>query len=590
MNNAIIEVNRDFHLTEPINQVRELLNHAKLNSPAQYSDYFGGLSERMRASTELQLHSTSGFLNQNILRPLMGATYAYKLIRPGRLTIEAISETYRVGFGAGKDLKNVPEALQEHWDKAQTSINNIANLARKENPLDTMTSFEKLLEYTDSPFVHRYSRHDIEFNKELGHQNSPMNKMAQWLMGMVDRNTMHMAYMPAFRQEFKKLTGEQFSSKKFNTDPNYAETYKKEIKEAGAIGNRAAGQWKNISVKGAGRYKIQLPVGSVKATSGYAPILTYMGSFGALEAAMYQKGFRDMLQGESPAARASGFKQAMTIFSAGMGYGLGVSAEFLLMGYGIQSLIIKDKYDIFGSADEEAELDALWKETTDELWKIMTPKGTVQQVVSNASFLVTSKYSGASRGLAILSAGLYKEMVKGGKVTETKEELNMLEGFIAKMANATPEDIDDITRGGLYFQGTFDAGDFSEQMLQHVKLGFETIRDFPPDFWKAYEAGDIKGMNSKFREELRYIEALNSAQKLFFMFKGAQFPGQRHIDEYLRGMSERYDVNQADITNYRKLVFPKAQEFPKAPVVRPTPAGEGTAPEYEEERQIGIFD
>ena len=106
---------------------------------------------------------------------------------------------------------------------------------------------------TDSPFLHKYSRHDVEFGKDVGGQNGLLNRLSNWGLGAVDRNTLFMAYMPAFTKEFKSITGKEFSYSEVKK-PEYQKKYKQAILDAAAIGDRAASQWKNVSEIAGGTY------------------------------------------------------------------------------------------------------------------------------------------------------------------------------------------------------------------------------------------------------------------------------------------------------------------------------------------------
>ena len=559
----IKQVNRDFHFTQEINNVRELLKDAKNKLPKEYDMYFDALSGRMRDAVGLHLNMHASMVNSELLAPLMQSVYSASLLRPGRLIAELGTESIRVGVGAAERIQDLPNTFKSIFDKSATNIVKTRNavdkiftkeLAEKES-IDT--ALNTILEMTDSPFIHKYSRHDVEFGKDVGGQNGLLNRLSNWGLGAVDRGTLFMAYMPAFTKEFKSITGKEFSYTDIKK-PEYQKKYKQAILDASAIGDRAASQWKNVSVKGQGRTAILTPFGGVKASSEFAPILTFMGSFGYLETAMYQKSVRDALSGESASTKALGAKNAASILTAGVAYGTAIGAEILITKYLMDKQIIQqsESDDKMNQYNQDAELLKLNDEFNEEMQKIFTVKGVQKQMVSNSAFLLTSKYSAASRALLMVAGGAYdewsksaassKEMNSSQKIEAIKENDTWLREILEAEEGTTTAKA--LIRGGLYATPTVKPGKVAEQMLPHLDNMMNTmLQEFPKAFWDWYAEGNAtqvtgaRQTHEKYRDELQFANLAQQGLRMYFMMRGTAAPGDRLVERYYNEMMKRYD-------------------------------------------------
>ena len=582
--NRIVEVNRDYHLSETINSFKSLMLNSKLNSGEQYHIHYDALMKRMKDAVELQLTSTDavglGFLNT---RNLMQANYHLKLLRPGRLATEFFSENFRMlsALERGRDL---PQMFTAWSDRASTNMRNISGnfigLGSKERYVKRDGSFgttmENLMDYGDSPFMQKFNRHDVEYSKELGGRPSGyISKVNNYLLGLNDRNTMHMAFMPAFRAEFKRLSGKEFNSKEFNTNEGYRNQYENFIKESIAIGNREAGKWKNIGVKGAGRTEIRIPFGTVQMTGRYknaGPLLTYMGSFGALEAAMYQKGMRDMMIGESLSTRANGLKQSAGIFSAGVSYGIGTSAEYLLMEHFINKQLLNNELQGMEFSNENdrqkflnANNEILNKDLQIKLNRLMPydytyyektgkirPSNSLKtQTIGNAGFLMTTKYSQLGRTSMILTAYGLQQLAPGEQDILDGNINNFLWNEMASLG-ITKENIGDFVGSTLYSKPTGDISDIAASYLPHIENMQQTVANFGDEFFAGYNAlfanenTDGKKVDEfiqKNKEKFAVLNMLNQTQKMLLMLTGTQLAGQKMIDGYVETQFNIFNID-----------------------------------------------
>ena len=586
--NRVKDVNRDFHFTQPVNKVRELIKESKLVAGDGYNNYFTAINNRMKNAVGLQLQSHTSFLNTEVLSPIMRGLYSSRLFRVGRIITEAVTETGRVFIGASERISDLPGAFRNAAENASSNINKLRNMSdnlidKDLKGADINTSMQTILKLTDSQFLNRYSRHDIEFSKEIGAQGGLFNRVSNWALGAVDRNTLHLAFMPAFKGEFKKITGEEFNYSKIK-DPAYQKKHKQAILDAAAIGDRAAMQWKNISVKGAGRTKIRTPwKGGVSSTSEFAPLLTFMGNFGYLEVSMAQKSIRDMVAGESRQTKLQGAQGFAAIMGAGIAYGMATTAEYLVNKYLIKKMVITNSYDDdkMGKYNEDRELLALKREFQEEWDKMFTTKGIKKQVFSNSIFLVNSKYSAASRALAMFTAGAYDEYLKtkgkadGMSSKEIQSELLESESFFRELLEV--EDGISTSRAlikeGLYANPTTDVGTILEGMIPHIDNLMNQLSEANEAYQKFRAEGKIydpetySAEHEKFRDEIQAENLLMNALRLYFTFRGTAIPMDKMIQQYYDEMMNRYDKNVInfqdvkDDASYNKRRFPKRNRF-----------------------------
>ena len=596
-NNRTIEVLRDYHLSATINQVKQTLLQSKINSEMKvnelgesaasegsgsFSIHYDALMKRMKDAVELQLTGVDpiGFGPLNS-KNLMQANYHLKLLRPGRVATEFFSENYRMMFAAER-LRDYPQAFEAWGSRTNTNMMKVSGLGfnKKDRYIredgSYGTTMENLMDFTNSPFVHKFNRHDVEYNKDLGGKPSGyIAKVNNWLLGMNDRNTMHMAFMPAFRAEFKRLTGKEFNSSEFNTNVEYRNSFKEQIKESAAIGDREAGKWKNIAVKGAGRTEIRVPFGTVKVTGRFknsTPILTYMGSFGALEAAMFQKSMRDFMIGESASKRADGAKTAAGIFSAGIGYGLGVSAEFLLMNYGYEKIKLNNELEGMSFTNEDdrqqwldANNAALDKDLQIQINRLLPydlhhykKTGEIKmsnslksQTIGNAGFLMTTKYSQLGRTAMILTAYGTQQYAPSEDDVEAQNLDRFLWKEMAQMG-ITKENIGDFVSKTMYTSPTGDVGDIAQMYLPQIQTAMEIVQGFDEDFMESvdiiFNAEDVDGERAiEFiqanKEKFAVLNVLNQLQKSYLMLSGTQLPGQKAINEYVETQFNIWNVD-----------------------------------------------
>jgi len=540
LTDAVQQVNRDYHLTDAFGKMGETINNVKNNWGKEKVDglnkFADAVQNRMIDAAKFQFESTPGTIAQKF----MGATYAYKLGRLVRVPIEMGTEVYRVNLAVGNKYSPgiiIRSGLDRMNKNLINSKNKLYSFLRSETKLEDLSSgikyekeytvFDELLQQTNSPYLHKFNRWQIEGGYDMN--NVMANKgviagMAQYALGMPDRMTIHMAWMPRFMAEFKEITGEKFSYEKYSEDASYKKNNHKAILEAASVGDRTAQMYKNTSMKGQQRTKLRTfnplellqknPKSGlnyyVDANSWAAPYLTYMSTFGALESAMFSKSISDAYNGIN-ANKGDAIRAGVSIFSAGVGYGLMTQIEYL-------SGALTYAQQVYGDDSEEA------KAKSDELAKVMTWEGLGTQILSNAVFLNTTKYTQTARVTALSLAGIFTSMSDSDEVKE----------FANKMTNK-------ILMGDPMLAEKYgDKTQILKDLVPNIAFALEVIADNVGNINDFGEFYDAELDSDKKRVELwKLVESVNDLQKLYFMMKfGTQIFGQKYVDQYIRKEQE----------------------------------------------------
>ena len=535
LTDAVQQVNRDYHLTDAFGKMGETINNVKNNWGKEKVDglnvFADAVQNRMIDAAKLQFESTPGTIAQKF----MGATYAYKLARAWRLPIEMLTEVYRINTAVGN--KYSPEIIMKSGlDRVNKTLINAKNklysFLRSDTKLEDLSSgvkyekeytvFDKLLQQTNSPYIHKFNRWQIEGQYDMN--NVMANKgvvagMAQYALGLPDRTTIHMAWMPRFMAEFKAITGEKFSYEKYSEDASYGKNNHKAILEAASIGDRAAQMYKNTSMKGQQRTKIRTfnPLKGKNAFNYYvdanraaAPYLTYMSTFGALESAMFSKSISDSYNGIN-SAKGDGVRAAVGIFSAGVGYGLMTQIEYQYGAY-------RYNQSVYGEDSEEAH------EKAKEIAKIITPEGIGTQILANAAFLNLTKFSQTARLVALSTAGMISQS------TTDKDLKVKLDEYTNKILMGDP----------MLAEKYGDKTQILKDLVPNIHYGLGVITDNVGNINDFGEFYDAELDSDKKRVELwKLVESVNDLQKLYFMLNfGTQIFGQKYVDKQIRKEQE----------------------------------------------------
>ena len=541
-NNVVRKTNREYYLGNTINEVQSIFKEARHpdNTTLSGQTIITAVEGRIKDAVDLHLNEAN-WIGKSTMQKVLGYAYGVKLLRPGRLLVEAAVEPIRVGVGA-TPVTDIPEFMRDSYEQGRSNALSLVTFNNKlfgiGPKIDTKSTFQKLIEITDSPYLIKNNRWSMEYSTELTNDNGFMNRQAQFFHGLTDRNTLYMAYMPAFRHHFKKTTGENFNYSEFNNNPEYASKFEQAIIESSAFGDRSAGQWKNIALKGQGRTKVRMPFyQQISSKEKFViPSLTFMSSFGALESAMYSKGIRDIYRGETAADKIDGLKRSTSIFTMGVSYGLGVTAEFITYKYGAEylHLLNKEENDWFGEGGQDnieftKKKDQIVNDYKLEIKRLYSPEYLVKSSILNASFLARTRYSQASTILLSIGGGLLWSM---GDADDKKQVVKTLGdvGFIKPTKGNTDE------FANIFLPSIQEVLNIIQKDLPAMMDRREKFSNLPEEAW-----------NKEYMEDLLLLNQIHTISRLYFMFNGTAMMGDKQMKKYLDGEFATFGFNWTDI-------------------------------------------
>jgi len=542
---SVVESSRDFFMTPIVGETTSILNSSirkaqEMNSP-NTETYLSAY--KLRLQDALQLHFDANYeraFGDKLIGTTSSASYAGRLVRPWRVGIEYLTETYRVGIGAG--TKETPAVfIKEHFDRLRVAYNKIASVPSAIGSMvkgegfkldKTKTTTNELLEFTKSPYFQRFNRFSIEGNYDMIgniYQSGLVKSLSDYAISAPDRATMHLAWQPTFRVEFERITGDKFSDKTFREDPSYRELYRDEIFDAAAIADREAGKWKNAAIKGQARTMIPTPFGKISAinTSTMANIATYMSSFGALESAMFGKSVRDVAFGSDSRSRIKSFQVGFTQFSAGVGYSTATAAEYMYAQY-----VLAGSNPDLSQQERVAAQDEIRQQYND----LFTPAGLLKSVQSNAAFLATSKYGAFGRSAVLLTAAMAQDII--GEDTTIKDVLPdfIPEGFTGD--EPISKWVEDFTQRAYLtspvdLQGYGRGVDYINSLAPMIGFGLDVTYDGIDAIRNSVEAfGDDKAnfVNPEDRQKAVVFDTMVKLTNVLLLTQGTQIPFSKEIN------------------------------------------------------------
>ncbi|MBC8437130.1 hypothetical protein H8D85_02280, partial [bacterium] len=543
-NDSVTQVNRDYHFTPAIQKLSSILNGAlstadKHNSTA---DHINALKETFKTGVQGLFHTTfKNDLFSKAVQKGFSFTYAYKLARIWKNFIgDFIADSVKMNI-KGMNKYSAEILIRGAKERAYVNMKKIGKFLRLStgNPANNLTTFDKLLNISKSPFLMRYNKHLIEGSTDIG--SSTKGGLADFMMGFGDRNTVHMIWMPKFMSEFKKNTGEKFNYNKFNSDPSYAEKHKKAIKEASAVADSLSIQWKDTPVKTARRADIQLPFGTaVDINSQWAPFLTYMTNYGFQEAMQTAMGLSKMKYGlgnifrgnfkEGRSETWEGFRELTAVTVTGVGYGIIIGVEYSLTMMSLAAL---------SGDDDEYEK---WRQ---KALDSVNGNAILKHIVSHFSFLLSSKYGQASRTMLLSFLGY---IVKNKMVNKEQEEwINKKTRELFYSNPITWDKYGNLNYGveaiapplAMFFDISSNLGDNFKNWLNLLKEQSEYMGDAEG----VYRDADTE--QGKYRPELKWTKLGFSIAQFWFITKGMKIPIQKEVERTINHFDKIYDKSSS---------------------------------------------
>jgi len=285
--------------------------------------------------------------------------------------------------------------------------------------------------------------------------------------------------------------------------------------------------------------------------------MTYMGNFGAQEIAMFQRGLKNILRAESPKDKGLAMREVMSIGTSGIMYGTLSAASYGYMNYLYQRQALENQLEDPKFADQTdyiksqiSQLDVDWGKQYKDL---TSPDHIYQQTITNAMFLMNSKYSSTVKMTMAGSVGLIDAWIgddnknfvdAGGQPSVYQEYSEMAKEWMQTVTYArTPDDV----------------GGIAELMLPQLDAFFDVFYDQAPrEFWDYMDSGIYRpDKHEEFKEEINALTwSTNILKMLQFTGGGRPIPLIKDLDMALRNWDKIYGV---DVKEYQEFLD-KAQD------------------------------
>ena len=176
-------------------------------------------------------------------------------------------------------------------------------------------------------------------------------------------------------------------------------------------------------------------------------------------------------------------------------------------------------------------------------------------MISNSAFLVSAKYSSASRALMMVAGGTYdtwlnsaaaaKEMNRDQIIESKKENDSWLREILDPDPGVSTGKA--LIKEGIYATPTVKVGKLAEQMLPHLDAAMNTMAEFLQLFGIILLQETLQLLmgqekaKKEFRDELQFANLMQQSLRMYFMMRGTAMPGDRMIETYFNEMMQRYD-------------------------------------------------
>jgi len=537
MHNSILQINRDYVYTPVGKEVNGLLDNMKLETnPDGVNLAINGIQDRLKESVKVQLHQHNGF-GTTVMGNLFNVNYATQLVSARRLFfVEPTVETARIGLT--RSFKEYPDFVKQFIAGSNRRIQQVTSVGERLHDVPLNTSLD-IMKRTNSTGLLKNDRIGMEYESPGG--VNTLQSANNYLLGMVDRMQMNLIWMPAFKSEFNK-SGIKFNVKEYESNPDaYFKQHSKIFKEASRIADRQLNMWKNESTKGGKRSKIDiLGLTTLDATSGWAPIMTYMSNFGAQEVAMLNRSLKNIVRGDNT-SRTLAVREMVGIFGSGVMYGTLSGVAYGWQQYYLERTLLEnqlgqpDKYNESDILQQIHNLDLKWE---DEYKKLTDSDAITKEFITNGIFLTNSKYSQAVK------------MVFGGTLGITQKFMDSPDewreaggnwGIYADFRDYTNQLFQDAT----YAKVPRNPDDVIMSALPQIEMAWEIFAQEAPkaviDYLDrgVYEAD----FEEKYREDINFYNFLNTSMKTLLFTQGKALPFQKDLDAIGQSFYNFYNVD-----------------------------------------------
>lgn len=397
--------------------------------------------------------------------------------------------------------------------------------------------FRDLLDYSESPLRLRENISSaIDIDQGAIKPQSFKDKALVFLAGAPERITMIGSWMPTFKNEFFKLTGEKFDAGKFSSDPNYRKKFNRAIKEAATSADMTTQKIIGVTTKLSQARELELPGEGTLYQKGVSKdeilgkTLGFFGNYPRREYLEFINGFKEIAEryrsGEGAASLTSISKP------------LSVAIGTLTYGY-MASLVYTLTKAYFGTENEK-------EKAQEELERLSNTQGIVEEGISQGIALAGSKYYAAGRiATSLLTLAAYNmtedperkkniaRMYKntyyadpidpdGSKTFLSKDNKEKMALWIIKTAIPQLALVVD-----KYQQGLEAYGGIEKLMDRYDEVGFSGLADEERDLWLL---GDI------------ILKTGGIVANLY----GTAIPMEKTLQMYVRGQYEAVPLSKDD--------------------------------------------
>lgn len=576
MQDLIMQTNRDYVYGIEGKRINSLLDNIKeldnISDGAQSS--IKAIQDRLKSSVELQLHQNTGNVN-TVMSSLFNVNYATNLISVRRLLfVEPLAETLRIG--STRAFNQYKDVMGQVIDRSNRGLQQTTSVGERLHGVPLNSSLD-IMKRTNSVGLLKSNRIGMEYENPRGENN--LQSVNNYLMGMTDRAQMNLIWMPAFKNEFNK-SGIKFNEKEYRENPDgYYKKYQKIFRESARIADRQLGQWKNESTKGGKRSQIRvLGIGTLDATSNWAPIATYMSNFGAQEYAMLSRATKNIIRGDNT-SRALAGREFLGIFGSGMMYGTLSGLAYSYQNYFVERQLLEaqlDGNDVNINPDVVYEkikrLDEKWEQTYNDLTSF---ESVQKEFITNGMFLLNSKYSQSAKLIFGATLGAFDQVVEEDAWIEAGGNWAVAAGY-KQVAEDLYKDIS-------FSRTPENPGKIFEAALPQVMMLYEQfVYNLKPAVSDYFNKGVYNAdFEEEFKEEINAYNFYNQAFKTILMAGGKALPFQKDIDQTFRTMYNFYGLDTKEELKKRIKMMGEGEES-QVPIYQGGPGDyQGEPGEYE---------
>jgi hypothetical protein len=397
--------------------------------------------------------------------------------------------------------------------------------------------FQDLLEYSESPLRLRENiSRAIDIDQGAIKPQSLKDKALVFLAGAPERITMIGSWMPTFKNEFFKLTGEKFDSNKFSSDPNYRKKFNRAIKEAATSADMTTQKIIGVTTKLSQARELELPFESKLFEKGVSKdeilgkTLGFFGNYPRREYIEFMNGFKEI--GER--YRAGEGAASLTSISKPLSVAIGT----FTYGY-MASLVYTLTKAYFGTEDEK-------EKAQEELERLGNTQGIVEEAITQSVALAGSKYYAVGR---MLTSGATLIAYNYADDPETKK-------MIARMYKNTYY-ADPIDPDG---SKTFLSKDNKEKMALHITRFIPQFSIAIDKYQQGLEAyGGIEKLMDRY-DEVGFSGLADEERDLWLLgdiilktggiianLYGTAIPMEKTLQMYVRGQYEAVPLSKDDV-------------------------------------------